>query len=77
MFEDFRLMQYPVAKTPIFSPLITLCEFNERVIMLYIIYMLILNMGPMILLKIPLHMLFVLIFILTASYFIQSYPNKL
>lgn len=31
----------------------------------------------MILLKLPLYMLFALIFILTTSYFIQSYPNKL
>lgn len=43
----------------------------------YIIYMLIPNMVPVILLKNPLNMLFVLIFILMASYFTQSYPNKL
>lgn len=49
----------------------------RRLIMQYIIYMLMPNMVPVILLKTPLNMLFVLIFILMAPYFIQSYPNKL
>lgn len=45
--------------------------------MLYTIYMLISNIASTILLKIPLYLLLALIFILTTSYFMQSYPNKL
>lgn len=74
MFEALRLMHQQIAKSHSLISLIILSLWVLMgIIMWYIIYMLISNAVPVILLKIPLYMLFVLIFILSISYFIQSY----